>query len=153
MKKVCKGCGRMFETETANEVYCSSLCRTTGKFMGGGGDTKKPIPPEMRSLYKKKAREAGVGGKALGKRKIRNGEEKYPRVVEMFNLPQDQRWALAKTFSEEEHEYMVRKAKKLILEEKKLDAMCSWEEPEDMSRGAYEGITGGSIGESDDGSI
>jgi hypothetical protein len=45
-KKRCKNCGQLFDPKGPGDFFCSSLCRTTGKFVGGGGDTTKPMSDE-----------------------------------------------------------------------------------------------------------
>lgn len=139
----CKNCGRPFDGEPG-EMFCSQLCRTTGFFLGGGGDTSKP----------------GVGVKTEKpkgdiKHRVRNGETKFPRVRLMFEQKSGEaRWAIAKDFTEEERNYAKRVAKKMISDENRIDAEWSWEVESDECELARErGLSGGNVGDSDDGSV
>lgn len=162
LKRRCKVCGRMFEAATANEAYCGGVCRATGLFMGGGGDTTKPMSEERRKELeraKRKSGEAAVssqrkGGEEVGKR-VRGGLERFPRVAEMFRLPVSERARISATFTSEEAECARRVVKKMLMEERLMDEICSWdggmEERDELGR--FAGLEGGSIGESDDGSV
>lgn len=152
-KRKCKNCGRLFDPKGPGDLFCSSLCRVTGKFVGGGGDTSKPLSYEQRKALEKK-------GLSIPKpveekpRKIRNGGEKFPRVVQMFSLPIEQRWELSRTFSPAEQEFCRRMAKRLLMEERKMDALIDWDgEAEAAEPASYEGLSGGTLGESDDGTV
>ena len=80
--------------------------------------------------------------------------EKFQRVVQMFELPLEKRFAIACTFTPEEAEYARKLAKRKLQEEMRFDQMCSWDGVEEtVGLGSYEGLVGGSIGDSDDGSI
>ena len=157
-KKIkCKNCGRMFEPKVSGEQFCSSLCRVTGKFIGGGGDTSKPLNEEQRKALEKK-REKGLvppSKKVEEKpKKIRNGDAKHPRVAAMFALPVEKRWKIAKDFTAEEKEYARRVMKRMLSDEKKMDAVAEWDgSSESEVSSSYEGISGGHLGESDDGSV
>ena len=157
-KRRCANCGRMFVPKGAGDVFCSSLCKTTGKFVGGGGDTTKPLNEEQRKALEKKRAKGLLPPSPkvveLPPRKIRNGNLKYPRVVEMFSLPLEKRWETAKGFTPEEREFSRRMMRRMLSAEKKLDAVMDWDGENGMeSLGCYDGIVGGSLGESDDGSI
>ena len=64
-------------------------------------------------------------------------------------------WNLAKTFSQEEAEYARRLAKKALADERKIEELIEWDATSDVAEESvsYKGITGGSLGDSDDGSI
>lgn len=141
----CKTCGRPFTVEGRSDGFCSDLCRTTGLFLNGGGDTSKPSPYKKAShAIPRKARAAHNQG----------GAEKFPRVLQMLSLPPGERWSIAKTFTEEEQAYAARLAKRALMEEKRMSVECSWDDGEDAPElGRERGLAGGSIGDSDDGSI
>ena len=154
-KKRCKNCGQLFDPKGPGDFFCSSLCRTTGKFVGGGGDTTKPMSEEQRKEMIRR-------GKLIPQKilfalhfedEIRNGGEKYPRVAEMFRLPLEKRWELAKTFTAEEQEYCRRVMKRMLMEERKISSIVDWDSEAEPGLGSYEGIAGGMLGESDDGTV
>ena len=151
----CKTCGRLFEPKGANDKFCSALCRTAGCFVGGGGDTSKPVSPEQRKLNeKKRAANGGASSPSPEETTKRMRPEKFPRVLQMFELPIEKRYAIASTFTPEEAEYARKLAKRKLQEEMRFDQMCSWDGMEEtVGLGSYEGLVGGSIGDSDDGSI
>lgn len=152
-KRKCKNCGQTFIPKGKGDMFCSSLCRLTGKFVGGGGDTSKPLNYEQRKALEKKGQHTPEPKEEKPK-KIRNGREKFPRVVKMFSLPVNQRWELAKTFTEEEQEFSRRMAKRLLMEERKMDSFIDWDgDLESGELGNYDGIAGGMLGESDDGTV
>lgn len=156
-KKIrCKTCGTYFEPKTAGDKFCSAVCRTTGLFVSGGGDTSKPLSYEQKKALEKK----GVSNKTSSTKKevpkkLTNAAAKFPRVLKLFNLPQEERWDLAKTFSPEEAEYARRLARKALADERKIEELIEWDATSDMAEesASYKGITGGSLGDSDDGSI
>ena len=149
-QKKCKTCGRMFSSEISRDSYCSPLCRTAGCFVAGGGDTSKPITPEMRKIMEKK----GILPSAENPKRYRNGDAKFPRVHHMFTLPLSKRWEISKTFTAEEREYCRRLMKKQLAEERRFEETVEWDGGDgEQMLGAYAGIAGGSLGESDDGSI
>lgn len=109
--------------------------------MGGGGDTSKPGVA--------KPAEAIPAAKPV---RVKKDDERYARVRQMFTLPANERWELAKTFSEEERAYAKRLAKRSLMEEDRLTREWDWngsseETEEDV---IYDS---GLLGESDDGSI
>lgn len=147
-------CGRPFVPSGNDDQFCSSLCRTTGCFVGGGGDTRKPITPEMKKLMEKK-RQLASSQPAEKPKKVRNGAEKFPRVHYMFTLPVSERLAVSSQFTPEEAEYSRRLARKMLMEERRIDEAIEWDsatEDREVS-GSYDGLAGGSLGESDDGTI
>lgn len=149
----CKTCGRPFVPKGADDRYCSPVCRATGCFVGGGGDQTKPMSQEMKKAMERKGIESSpVEAKP---KKVRGGAEKFPRVHQMFDLPIGQRWELAKTFTKEEAEYSRRLARKRLQDEWKIDRIIDWDgmPEEGESLGSYEGIAGGRLGDSDDGTI
>ena len=98
--------------------------------------------------------EAAAARRAERMPRVKGEAAKYPRVAEMFSLPVARRWELAKDFTVEEAAYARRLAKRALAEERRLDEICSWDgEGDDAPMGRFEGITGGSLGESDDGSV
>ncbi|MGN0130714.1 MAG: hypothetical protein ACI4CE_07500 [Methanomethylophilus alvi] len=152
-KRKCRNCGQMFVPKGTGDAFCSSLCRLTGKFVGGGGDTSKPLSYEQRKALEKKGLPIPKPNEKKPK-KIRNGGEKFPRVVKMFSLPMSQRWELAKTFTAEEREFSRRMEKRLLMEERKMASFIDWDgDSEPAERGSYDGIVGGTLGESDDGTV
>ena len=150
----CKTCGRPFTPEGADDHFCSPICRTTGCFVAGGGDQTKPLSPEMKKILEKKGKIPSSPDSPKPK-KVRGGPEKFPRVHQMFSLPMNERWALASTFSKEEAEYGRRLAKKMLQDEWKMDNIIDWSgsSEDGESLGSYEGIAGGILGDSDDGTI
>lgn len=151
-KKRCKNCGQLFDPKGPGDFFCSSLCRTTGKFVGGGGDTTKPMSEEQRKEMIRRGKLIPQKTEAKPK-KIRNGGEKYPRVAEMFRLPLAKRWELARTFTAEEQEYCRRVMKRMLMEERKISSIVDWDSEAEPGLGSYEGIAGGMLGESDDGTV
>ena len=152
-RRKCKTCGNSFEPKGPEDQFCSALCRTTGCFVGGGGDTSKPISPEMRKVMEKK--KSASSPKPEKPRKIRNGAEKYPRVHYMFTLPVGERLAVSSQFTSEEAEYSRRLARKMLMEERRLDDEIEWDSSSDEKEAStsYEGLDGGRLGESDDGTV
>ena len=150
-QKKCKNCGRMFVAKEKGEVYCSTLCKATGCFVGGGGDTSKPLNYEQRRLLEKRG---GDEQKPMAGSPKKVGGEKFPRVLKMFSLPSEERWELAKTFTEEERKYAQRVAKRMLIEEKKMAMDVEWE-GETPGEGVWQGGFGGdvSVGDSDDGTV
>lgn len=130
----------------------------TGKFRAGGGDTTKPISEERRKEMARKGivavTETAASRRAERMPRIKGEAQKYPRVAEMFRLPVGERWAVAKDFTAEEAAYARRLAKRALSEEKRMDEICSWDGCGDETPiERYSGISGGSLGESDDGSV
>jgi hypothetical protein len=122
--------------------------------VSGGGDQTKPMSQEMKKALERKG-VALPSQKEPTPKRVRGGPERFPRVHYMYNLPMEKRWEVAKTFSKEETEYSRRLAKKMLQDEWRIDDMVTWDGcfEEDDSPGSYEGITGGSLGDSDDGTI
>ena len=87
----CKKCGRRFESKGTGDCFCSELCRMTGFFIGGGGDTSKPGV----------AQPAEVIPKQMPVR-VKKDDERFARVRLMFEKPPSERWEIAKDFTEEE---------------------------------------------------
>ena len=144
-KKRCKNCGQLFDPKGPGDFFCSSLCRTTGKFVGGGGDTTKPMSEEQRKEMIRRGKL--IPQKTEPKpRKIRNG-------AEMFRRPLSKRWELARTFTAEEQEYCRRVMKRMLMEERKISSIVDWDSEAEPGLGSYEGIAGGMLGESDDGTV
>ena len=148
----CKTCGRPFSPKGADDRFCSPICRATGCFVAGGGDQTKPMSYEQRKALEKKGRLPTSPTEAKP-RKVRGGPERFPRVHQMFALPIEERWALASTFTKDEAEYSRRLAKKMLQDEWRLDDMIDWDSEAEPGLGNYEGIAGGSLGESDDGTV
>lgn len=151
-KRKCKNCGQLFVPTEPGDVFCSSLCRITGKFVGGGGDTSKPLSYEQRRALEKRGQTVSKP-KDEKPRKIRNGGEKFPRVVEMFSLPLDQRWELAKTFTPDEQEFSRRMAKRMLMEDRQMAMLTEWECDAENKYETLDGLEGGRLGESDDGTV
>ena len=137
----CKKCGRRFESKGTGDCFCSELCRITGFFIGGGGDTSKPGV----------AQPAEVIPKQMPVR-VKKDDERFSRVRLMFEKPPSERWEIAKDFTEEERAYARRLAKRQMMEEARFTREWTWDGGADEEDDAdYEG--GGTLGESDDGSI
>mgnify|MGYP003289507523 CR=1 FL=1 len=141
-KRKCKRCGRQFDSKGPGDYFCSPLCKMTGFFMGGGGDTSKPgvaKPAEVIPAPKPV--------------RIKKDDEKYARVRKMFTLPAKERWELAKTFSEEERAYARRLAKRSLMEEDRLTREWDWNNGSSEETEEDVIYDSGLLGESDDGSI
>ena len=140
-KRKCKTCGNLFEPKGVNDRYCSSLCRTAGCFIGGGGDTTKP-----NSEIKEPA-------KVERPKPIKTSGKDFPRVRAMLELPVHERWKVSRDFTEEERAYAKRLAKRSLMEERVADCISDWDGGTDEEDG--DGIPNGAdtLGESDDGSI
>lgn len=139
VKRKCKTCGTLFEPKNEGDRYCSSLCRTTGLFVGGGGDTSKP-----NSTY--------VPKKMPVKRKaVKSSGTDFPRVREMMKLPPAERWSISKDFTEEEWSFARRLARKTMMDERVVSMIAEWD-GEDTGEDSGE-TSADNLGESDDGSV
>jgi len=138
-KRKCKSCGRTFASKGAGDLFCSPLCKATGFFVGGGGDTSKPgmAKPAESILVQKPAR-------------VRKDDERFARVRLMFALPPTKRWEIAKGFSEEERAYAKRLERRRLMEEDRIFREWDWNSKDEE---AAEEEDSGMLGESDDGSI
>ena len=137
----CKKCGRRFESKGPNDVFCSELCRMTGFFVGGGGDTTKPGVAQTSTVI--------PNPKPM---RIKKDDERFARVRLMFEKPVSERWAIAKDFTEEEHAYARRLAKRQMMEEVRFMREWTWDNYSEEGNDSGEGGES-NIGESDDGSI
>ena len=139
-KRKCKKCGRTFESSGTGDLFCSALCRMTGFFVGGGGDTSKPgVAKRADETPPKPVR-------------VRKDDERFARVRHMFTLPPSERWAVAKDFSEEERAYAKRMARKILMDDDRFTREWDWgagDDEEDAS--SYPELN--TLGESDDGSV
>jgi len=143
-KRKCRNCGRLFDSRNENEQYCSVLCRTTALFVGGGGDQRKPAGDMGSKKYKPET------SKASDKKVCKRGSDsKYPRVKELFTIPIEKRWEVAKTFNPDEMAYARRLANRMLNEEKMIDELSTWEKSGESEVLPEEST----LGESDDGSI
>lgn len=140
----CRLCGREFVPQSPGDRYCPGVCAMSAGF----------IPS------RKKSEDAGTTarrseGTAAGMARSRaREEEKFRRVIEMFQLPIGERWAVAKTFTPEEQAYSLKIQKRMLAEMKRADYECSWsqgggDDDEWMRRPSEDE----SLGDSDDGSI
>ena len=140
----CRLCGREFVPRSPGDRYCPGVCAMSAGF----------IPS------RKKSEDAGTTarrseGTAAGMARSRaREEEKFRRVIEMFQLPIGERWAVAKTFTPEEQAYSLKIQKRMLAEMKRADYECSWsqgggDDDEWMRRPSEDE----SLGDSDDGSI
>ena len=116
------------------------LCRTTALFVGGGGDQRKPNSTIGEVRIRREEEDT--------KKSKRGSDIKYPRVKELFELPIDERWKLAKTFSQNEMAYARRIQKRMMNEDNLIDELYTWELTDPSQESSNE-----MIGESDDGSI
>ena len=141
-KRKCKCCGGAFTPKDKDDRFCSAVCRTTGLFVGGGGDTTKPG----------KAVEASKEEAPKPVVRVRAGDERFARVRAMFQLPIKERWAVSRTFSKEEAEYARRMARRMLAEDERLTRETSWdgEVEEEVSAALLDSIMSG---DSDDGTI
>lgn len=154
-KRKCKNCGQLFVPKGAGDFFCSSLCRSTGKFLGGGGDTSKPMSAEQRKEMIRRGKTIPAPNpEPEPPKRVRNGEMKFPRVMKMFSLPLNKRWAIAKHFTAEERDFARRMAKRQLMEERKMDSYIDWDGDYDHSDGwDSEGAIFDTLGDSDDGTI
>lgn len=132
-KKKCKVCGRPF---VGTGDYCSEICKTTGVFVGGGGDTTKPN--STIKVEKTKPQKIGIT------------EEQKEKVQAVYQLPIEERWNKIKVMLPEERAYAKRVAYKMLKEEQLIESLSDWDVGE-SSDGEEE--TSEDIGDSDDGSI
>lgn len=140
----CRLCGREFVPQRPGDRYCPGVCSMSAGF----------IP------LRKHAEDAGTTarrseGTAAGMARSRaKEEERFRRVVEMFRLPIDRRWAVAQTFTPEEQAYSLKIQKRMLSEMKRADFECSWSggdsDDDEWARLPREDE---SLGDSDDGSI
>ena len=146
-KKKCQSCGRLFDPKDEGDIYCSALCRTTALFVGGGGDQRKPFAEGTP----KKVIEAAKAAEKKPQPKIskRGSDTKFPRVKKLFDIPIDNRWEYARTFSPDEMAYARRLASRMLNEERMIDELSTWEKPGESEVAPDEGM----LGESDDGSV
>lgn len=121
-------------------MFCSSTCRMTGFFVGGGGDTTKPGVPQRKSepVRKHPAAKPGAGG--------------FERVKKMFSLPHSERWAIAKDFTEEERAYARRVARGQLMADDRFVREWDWNEEQDEEAASVESSIA-SLGDSDDGTV
>ena len=140
-KKICKTCGNLFTPKSANDRYCSSLCRAAGCFLGGGGDTTKPNSGTMQKAKPEKTRH------------VKSSSTDYRRVHAMLELPMQERWKVSRDFTEEERAYARRLARKSLMDERAADCISDWDcgDNEDNAEIITDGVD--RLGESDDGSI
>lgn len=139
-KRKCKRCGRQFESRGAGDCFCSPICRMTGFFIGGGGDTSKPGVSQPQAIPQEKPV------------RVRKDDERYARVRLMFAKPPSERWEIAKDFTDDERAYARRIAKRMMMEEARFAREWVW----DGGSGGAEDSPfdeGGTLGESDDGSV
>ena len=141
-KRKCKCCGRTFTPKEKADRFCSDVCRTTGLFVGGGGDTTKPG----------KVAETSKAEAPKPTERVKGMDERYARVRAMFQLPVGERWAVAKTFTKEESEYARRIARRMLAEEDRLTREVSWDvgEEEEVPVQLIESIE---AADSDDGTL
>lgn len=139
-KRKCKKCGRRFESKGPGDFFCSPICRMTGFFIGGGGDTSKPGVPQARVIPQPKPV------------RVRKDDERYARVRQMFTMPPGERWGIARDFTDDERAYAKRIAKRMMMEEARFTREWTWDGgSDDADDLPLDG--GGMLGESDDGSI
>ena len=107
---------------------------------------------QKKAMERKQAAMSASSGETGVPRKVRNGAVKFPRVLAMFEMPPEERYEVSRLFSPAEAEYARRLAKRELMEEQRFSEACEWDVAEDCS-GAYDAISGGAVGESDDGSV
>ena len=121
----CKKCGRRFEHKGAGDGFCSDLCRMTGFFVGGGGDTSKP-GVKSRS---------GEAAPSQSPCRAKKGEDQFQNVRNMFELPESERWTIARSFTDEERAYARRIAKRMLMAEDRFVREWSWTDAETSEEG------------------
>ena len=137
-KRKCKNCGRVFVSRGAGDFFCSPLCKATGYFVGGGGDTSKPgVAKAAQSIPVQRPM------------RIRKDDEKFARVRHMFTLPVEKRWEIAKDFSEEEQSYAKRLERRRLMEEDRIFREWDWNADSEDETGEDDAV----LGDSDDGSL
>ena len=141
-KRKCKKCGRRFESKGAGDYFCSDLCRMTGFFMGGGGDTSKPGVAQPSAVI--------PTHKPI---RVKKDDERFARVRLMFEKPPAERWAIAKNFTEEERSYAKHLARRQMMEEIRFTREWAWEGNGDDGDVEVFSESSGSLGESDDGTL
>ena len=142
-EQTCRMCGTRFDGEGAGEGFCSSLCRMTGENLGVGAAPKP----------KKERRKPTEGEKWRGGGRPPESR-KFPRVVQMFSLPLEQRAAISSTFTPEEAAYARKVMKRELMEERRLEEFITWDgEGGYGGLDRYAGMGYDRLGESDDGSI
>lgn len=141
-KRKCKCCGRSFTPKSKEDRFCSAVCRTTGLFVGGGGDTTKP--GKAVDTSKEESPKPMV--------RVKTGDDRFARVRAMFQLPASERWAVSKTFTKEEADYARRIARRMLAEEARLTKEVSWEggDEEEVSPVLLDSVLSG---DSDDGTL
>lgn len=139
-KRKCKRCGRRFESKGPGDCFCSPICRMTGFFIGGGGDTSKPGVPQAHVIPQPKPV------------RVRKDDERYARVRQMFAMPAGERWGIAKDFTADERAYAKRISRRMMMEEVRFTREWTWDGgSDDADDSPFDG--GGMLGESDDGSV
>lgn len=140
-KRKCKKCGRQFESKGTGDLFCSEICRLSGFFLGGGGDTSKPgVVQSLSPIQEQKPV------------RIKKDDKRFDKVRMMFEKPPSERWNIAKDFTEEERAYAKRMARRQMMEDYRFVREWAWDgiadgENEEPSAGD------GFLGESDDGTI
>ena len=157
-KRKCKVCGRMFFPRSFGDEFCSGLCSTAGGLIAGRGDTSKPSTEyKAKKPRKPKAVKETVIATAVNDKPVRTrvAADRYPRVTAMFRLPADERCAVALTLTREEQDYARKLGKRMLAEERRLNAIIDWnggdENLERLER--YRGTGSDRLGDSDDGSV
>lgn len=158
IQKRCKVCGRLFTPRSASDEFCPGLCSTAGGLIAGRGDTTKPSTEyKAKKPRKPKVVRETVIATAVNTKPVRTRVpiDRFPRVMEMFRHPENERFEIAKTFTREEQEYARKIGKRMLAEERRLDAIIDWnggdENLEKLER--YRHVEFDRLGESDDGSI
>ena len=152
-KRKCKTCGNPFMPSDKGDWYCSALCRTAGLFVGGGGDTSKPMSAEAVKAMERKGQSAPSKKEMPSKERSRYVAANFPRVVEMYSLPVERRWEIAKTFTPEEAEFSRRMARKMLVEDRMISEIADWDGAAADGNAGGAPTDGGRLGDSDDGTV
>lgn len=155
-KAICRMCGSFFTPKNDKDCYCSDVCKMTYGFLNGDSEKTKPIKVKdqiAKARRHMKKAEAGEPEKNKGGRI--SEKTKFPRVMAMFELPLEKRWEISKTFNEAERKFCSKVMKRMLIEERRLDAVCSWEGEYEFrdSPSCWEASEPEKLGDSDDGTI
>lgn len=155
-KAICRMCGNLFTPKSEKDCYCSEVCKMTYGFLNGGSDKAKPLKVKEQIAKVKRQMKAAKKGDSEKNKGGRIAEKtKFPRVMAMFELPLEKRWEISKTFNEEERKFCSKMMKRMLIEERRLDAVCSWDGEYEFrgTPSCWETSEPDKLGDSDDGTI
>lgn len=143
---ICRLCGRKFIPTTKGEKYCPGVCAMTA-------DMIRPMQPAGRR------RTPAAVHTDEPKAKPRPEEAAFPRVMAMFAAPIEERWKMARDFTEAEAEFSRKMQRRMLAEEKRLDydatpcyctSACTDDDEESQGKSPFEDDP---LGDSDDGTV